>query len=213
MFTGFLLVLVVEHFDTGDEHDSGGPGLPLAQALVDLLWPIAELLLLLVVSKEENEFSVSTVKDPNRLDEKFGMPQLTQCHEMLWSDINTGVDMCMQSAWYHWSQSSQATPLCFHVTARWHIWHGYLGVRGPGFSSMSDALARRIRLRYKRVWFLSDFWMERVLSFLDTHVTIMPLFRSSYRLNDFWAMLDCCSRGWWGWYLYAKLTNIIQRNR
>ena len=37
MFTGFLLVLVVEHFDTGDEHDSGGPGLPLAQALVELL--------------------------------------------------------------------------------------------------------------------------------------------------------------------------------
>lgn len=63
------------------------------------------------------------MKDSNKDDEKFGIPQFTQCHEMLElaSALYTGVDINMQSAWYHLLQSSHATPLCFHVTALEHI--------------------------------------------------------------------------------------------
>ena len=68
---------------TGDEHDNGGPGLKLSlQTEVSV---VAETLLSL--SRWENEFSVSTTNDSNRLVEKFGMPQFTQCQETLLSDM------------------------------------------------------------------------------------------------------------------------------
>ena len=95
---------------------------------LSLLWSSTEKLLLFEM-----------MVDSNRFVEKFGRPQFTQCHEMLFSAMYTGVDMCMHSTWYQQLQSSQATPLCFHVTAFSHIWHGYLIFLGPGFNSTSDA--------------------------------------------------------------------------
>ena len=67
-------------------------------------------------------FDVFTIKDSNKLndmDDKFGMSQVTQCHEIfeLAKALYTGVDMCMHSALYHLLQSSHATPLSFQVTA------------------------------------------------------------------------------------------------
>lgn len=70
----------------GDEHEMGGPGLAVEFT---------------VESKAENELLLSTANDSNRLLEKFGIPQLTQCHDILFKTVYTGVDMCIQFAWYH----------------------------------------------------------------------------------------------------------------
>lgn len=94
---------------------------------------------------------VSIWKESNRLEENCGMPQEMQCHETFECAraSYTGVDICMHSTWYHWLQSSHATPRCFHVTGRSQIWQGYLLV-GPGFNSTSEAFERRRRVRYRR---------------------------------------------------------------
>ena len=67
------VVLVVCLVD-GDEVRSGGPGLAL---VVDALSSSTEKLLSFV----------STTKDSNKLVEKLGIPQLQQCHEILFNDM------------------------------------------------------------------------------------------------------------------------------
>ena len=56
--------------DLGDELEIGGPGLD-AHVVLGESSTLKELLV------------TSVVNDSNRLVEKFGMPQLSQCHEML----------------------------------------------------------------------------------------------------------------------------------
>lgn len=70
----------------GEEHDVGGPGLCVEMLLMWLEFRVEKLLFVLMMV------------DSNRLDVKFGIPQFVQCHEMLFSAIYTGVDICMQSA-------------------------------------------------------------------------------------------------------------------
>ena len=84
----FIDVLVFVDFcgAVGDEHDFGGPGLCI------------ELSLTLLLSRDEKLFDVLIMMESNRLDEKLGMPQFVQCHEILLSDMYTGVDICIQSA-------------------------------------------------------------------------------------------------------------------
>ena len=53
---------------TGDEQCFGGPGLA----------GVSESF---VLSRMENEFVDSKLIDSNKLVEKFGIPQFTQCHD------------------------------------------------------------------------------------------------------------------------------------
>ena len=139
---------------TGDDEAIGWPGL---FGSAELWLSMSEVSL---SASMLNWMLVFAWKDVNKLLENCCMPQVMQCHDtfQLPSASYIRGDISIQSAWYDSWQSSQATPCCFHVTERWHIWQGHFTL-GPGFSSMSAEFVMSSRLRYSRhAVLLLDLW-------------------------------------------------------
>ena len=58
--------------------------------------------------------------------------------------------MLIHTWWYHWSHESQQTPGVVHLTALWHMPHGNLTGRGPGFGSSAYDWLSSICIKYSK---------------------------------------------------------------
>ena len=105
------------------------------------LWTESEIELALDRYEEECE--------EKKLEWNCGKPHWGQCQEA--SELSSAWYICVfmprHFLWCQPSQSSHWTAGVFHVQALLHIQHGYLGVLGPGFDSMSRAANSAVHLR------------------------------------------------------------------
>ncbi|MCG8045735.1 MAG: hypothetical protein N0E48_08740 [Candidatus Thiodiazotropha endolucinida] len=117
-----------------------GAGLFLFGDDASLGEPISEKLKVALEELAENGvelFSTSDDVSSNRLELKFGRPQLQQYQlvSLLFRVSYIRELIFMQSVWNHSSQLLHATECMVldHLQAFPHIWQGNLGARGPGF--------------------------------------------------------------------------------